>query len=185
MPEDKPQKPNSDNKKENSKKEQVEKKEEQKIESYEELKERMLRLAAEFDNYKKRIRNDIENSRDIGKAELMRNLLPILDEFELALMALNKTDDKNLAKGIEILYSNFLDALKKSGLNEIPVGGTFDPYKHEIVMVKESKEKEGTIIEVIKKGYVCGDTLLRPASVIIAKTQNREQNQQTNKDTKN
>jgi molecular chaperone GrpE len=136
---------------------------------YKDLKESMLRLAAEFDNYKKRTKADSENSRNFGKAELMRSLLPIIDEFELALIAVNKTEDKNIAKGVEMLYSNFIDTLKKDGLTEIQCKGVFDPYIHEIVMTKESKEKGGTILEVIKKGYSFDKTLLRPASVIVAK----------------
>ena len=133
------------------------------------LKEQVLRLAAEFDNYKKRIKGDIDGAKGMGRAELMKDLLPIIDEFELALMALNRSDDKNLAKGVEMLYSNLTDILKKDGLAEIPCTGVFDPYRHEIVMAMESKEKAGTIIEVVKKGYMFGSTLLRPASVIVAK----------------
>jgi molecular chaperone GrpE len=136
---------------------------------YKDLKESMLRLAAEFDNYKKRTKADSELAKNLGKAELMRSLLPIMDEFELALIAVNKTDDKNIAKGVEMLYSNFIDTLKKDGLAEIPCKGVFDPYMHEIVMTKESKEKGGTILEVVKKGYTFDRTLLRPASVIVAK----------------
>jgi molecular chaperone GrpE len=136
---------------------------------YKDLKESMLRLAAEFDNYKKRTKADSETARNMGKAELMRSLLPIMDEFELALIAVNKTEDKNIAKGVEMLYSNFIDTLKKDGLAEIPCKGVFDPYIHEIVMTKESKEKGGTILEVVKKGYTFDRVLLRPASVIVAK----------------
>ncbi len=133
-------------------------------------KERMLRLAAEFDNYKKRVKNDVENAKGIGKAELLKKLLPILDEFELAVMSANSNDDKNLVKGIEMVYSNLVDALKKEGLSEMKSTGIFDPYKHEILMTKEDqKKKPGTILEVVKKGYMFGDIILRPASVIIAK----------------
>lgn len=136
---------------------------------YKELKEGMLRLAAEFDNYKKRTKTEAENARNLGKAELVRSLLPIMDEFELALIAVNKTNDKNIAKGVEMLYSNFIDALKKDGLTEIQCKGVFDPYMHEIVMARESKEPSGTILEVVKTGYTLDRTLLRPASVIVAK----------------
>lgn len=133
------------------------------------LKEQLLRLAAEFDNYKKRIRNDVENAKSVGKAELVKGFLPILDEFELALIVVNKTQDKNVARGVEMLYSNFTDMLKKEGLEEISCKGVFDPYRHEIMMTKESKEKDGTILEVVKKGYTFDRVLLRPASVIVAK----------------
>jgi molecular chaperone GrpE len=139
-----------------------------------EMKEQLLRLAAEFDNYKKRVKVDLDGARGMGKAELMKSLLPIIDEFDLALIAVNKAEDKNIARGVEMLYSNFTDVLKKEGLNEIPCKGVFDPYMHEIIITRESKEKDGTILEVVKKGYTLEKTLLRPASVIIAKKQESE-----------
>jgi molecular chaperone GrpE len=132
-----------------------------------ELKERLLRMAAEFDNYKKRVAKEIDASKTIGKIELMKKVLPTLDEFELALMAMGK--DGEHAKGIELVYSNFVSSLKGAGLKEIDVDGKFDPYKHEIMLSKESKEKEGTIIGVIRKGYTFNDIVVRPASVIISK----------------
>ena len=105
----------------------------------------------------------------IGRASLIMDMLPVLDEFELAIMALDKSSDKEMAKGVEMIYSNFLDVLKKSGLKEVKCEGMFDPFKHEIVMVRESKEKDGTIIDVLKKGYELSGRLLRPASVIISR----------------
>jgi molecular chaperone GrpE len=145
------------------------------------LKEQLLRLAAEFDNYKKRTKNDVDNARSTGKAELVKSFLPILDEFELALIVVNKTQDKNVARGVEMLYSNFTDTLKKEGLSEVQCKGLFDPYRHEIMMTKESKEKEGTIIEVVKKGYIFDKVLIRPASVIVAKAPISPADEETDK----
>ncbi len=146
----------------------------EKKEDYAELKERMLRLAAEFDNYKKRVKNDLDNARGIGKAELAASMLPILDEFELALLSVNGSDNKSLTKGIEMVYSNFVGMLKKEGLKEMETNGKFDPYKHEIVMAKiDAKRKPGTILEVTKKGYTFNGIVLRPASVIISKEENQ------------
>jgi len=142
------------------------------------LKERLLRLAAEFDNYKKHARSDIDSAKKIGKAELVKSLLPVLDEFELAIIALNNStsmqnkDQKNstdVSKGIEMVYSNFVDALKKNGIHEVSTQGAFDPYKHEIIMVKESEKDDNVIIEVVKKGYELDSILIRPASVIVSK----------------
>jgi molecular chaperone GrpE len=134
-----------------------------------ELKEQMLRLAAEFDNYKKRVKRDVDSAESNGKILLIKKMLPIIDEFELAMLAVNGTKDTTVSKGIEMLYSNFVEVLKKEGLSEVDCVGVFDPYKHEIIMVKDSEEKEGTILEVVKKGYIFDDKLIRPASVIIAK----------------
>lgn len=132
------------------------------------LKEKLLRLAAEFENYKRRSRSEIDSSRNSGKAELLKGLLPVIDEFELALMSLSQSTDKNLAKGIEMIYTNFTELLRGFGLRIIDAKGIHDPYSHEIVLVKESDEKEGTILEVIRKGYKFENMVLRPAAVIIA-----------------
>ncbi|MGC8710272.1 MAG: nucleotide exchange factor GrpE [Candidatus Micrarchaeia archaeon] len=136
---------------------------------YVDLKERHLRLAAEFDNYKKRAVKEFENSKTFGKIELIKRLLPVLDEFELALSI--EKDEKNggTRKGIEMIYSNLVDALKAEGLSIIDTSGSYDPYKHEIVITRESKEKEGKILEVVRKGYMLNGILVRPASVIVAK----------------
>ncbi len=131
-------------------------------------KEQVLRIIAEFDNYKKRTKKDIDNAKIIGKAELIKNLLPIIDEFDLALMSLSQMQDKLVIKGIELLYSNFISQLRKEGLEETDSDGVFDPYKHEIVISKQSSEPYGTIIEVVKKGYMFNGIMLRPASVIIS-----------------
>lgn len=144
----------------------------------------MLRLAAEFDNYKKKAKKDVEISEKLGKAALIKNLLPVVDEFELSMLALNGSKENNLAKGIEMLYSNLMDVLKKEGLKEIETAGIFDPYKHEIIMVKESDKKDGTILEIVKKGYLFGDKLLRPAAVIIAKhTEGPKETEKSNEKT--
>ena len=133
-----------------------------------ELRERMLRLAAEFDNYKKRISTDIQRSRLEGKAEAIRPLLGILDEFELTLIAASKSEDKKLTKGIEMLYANLTEMLRKEGLSEIKTDGSYDPYVHEIMQTKESDKTEGSILEVVRKGYTFCGIMLRPASVIVA-----------------
>lgn len=172
----------SDDKQENNKQEKVAPKDSDKQQKDEakqqpvpqenkdkDLKEQVLRLAGQFDNYKKRTKNDVDNAKMVGKAELMKSLLSILDEFELALIVVNKTPDKIVARGVEMLYSNFTDLLKKEGLEEVACKGVFDPYRHEIMMTRESKDKDGTILEVVKKGYLFDKVLLRPASVIVAK----------------
>jgi molecular chaperone GrpE len=137
-------------------------------EDHESSKEQLLRLAAEFDNYKKRAKRDIEGARTLGMAEFARKLLPVLDEFYLAGIAAQKSADKSLSKGVELLYANFTETLKKQGLEEVKCEGIYDPFMHEIVMTQESKEKAGTILEVLKTGYLFSGILIRPASVIVA-----------------
>ncbi|MCL5433675.1 MAG: nucleotide exchange factor GrpE [Candidatus Marsarchaeota archaeon] len=159
------------------KKQNVEEKVDEKVKKDElvECKERLLQLAAEFDNYKKRIKNEIDISKQKGKAEFIKELLPIIDEFELALIAAKKSNDENIKKGIELLYSNFVGALKKEGLKEINSDGLYDPYQHEIILIQEDNSKpDGTIIEIAKKGYTFNGILLRVASVIVSKNNNKE-----------
>ncbi|MDE1827749.1 MAG: nucleotide exchange factor GrpE [Candidatus Micrarchaeota archaeon] len=134
----------------------------------EELKDRLLRLAAEFDNYKKRTGKEIDASKNLGKAELLKKLLPTLDEFELAISSMDSSKNDAL-KGMKLVYSNFSDALKAEGLQEMDAKGKADPYRHEVVMAKESEEEEGTILEVVRKGYMFKDLMIRPASVIVSK----------------
>jgi molecular chaperone GrpE len=133
-----------------------------------EEKERFLRLAAEFDNYKRRVAGEIANAKGVGKAETLKNLLPILDEFELAMIAINKSENSELAKGIELVYSNLVEFMKREGVKEVKCDGIFDPYMHEIALTRESGKKPGTILEVIKKGYTMNGILLRTAMVIVA-----------------
>ncbi|MGC9098966.1 MAG: nucleotide exchange factor GrpE [Candidatus Micrarchaeia archaeon] len=161
--------------KEQVKKEESEVKEEKcvKESEYLELKDRLLRLAAEFDNYKKRAAREVENSKLLGKAELMKKLLPTLDEFELALSVSKESKE---TKGFEMIFSNLIEALKSEGLSEIETNGKYDPYKHEIILTKESEEKDGTILEVVRKGYMLNDILLRPATVIVAKHKDESPN---------
>ena len=146
----------------------AEPKKQQKEDSYDEMKERMLRLAAEFDNYKKRSTAELQRSKQEAKAEIVRSILGVLDEFELTLMAASNSSDKKLSKGIEMLYANLMDSLKKDGLSEIKAEGSYDPYSHEIMQTRESEQKEGSILEVVRKGYQIGGIMLRPASVIVA-----------------
>ena len=149
---------------------------------YLELKDRLLRLAAEFDNYKKRAAKENENAKLLGKAELMRKLLPTLDEFELALSVSSK-ENKEI-KGFEMIFSNLLDALKSEGLEVIEANGRYDPYKHEIILAKESDKEEGSILEVVRKGYMLNGILLRPATVIVAKAKSQTGGETEDKDKK-
>ena len=154
-------------------------------ENCKEVREHLLRLAAEFDNYKKRVVKDLGASSDKGKAEIIAKLLPVIDEFELAIS--NMDIKQEHAKGISLIYSNFISILKSAGLRALDVSGRYDPYKQEIVLVEESDEEEGTIIEVVRKGYAFNEIMLRPASVIVAKkrhveqTKNKEENKEENK----
>lgn len=133
----------------------------------EELKDRLMRLAAEFDNYKKRTARELDGSKMHGEAIVIGKLLPTLDEFELAMKTLDKNDEK--LKGIAMIYANFVSTLRGLGLKEIDADGVYDPHRHDVILSRESEKAEGTIIEIVRKGYMLNDMMLRPASVIVAK----------------
>ncbi len=163
-------KENNDNAESNAAKQpnagvEKEAKEEKKDESNE-LKERIARFAAEFDNYKKRTAKEIENAKNMGKAEFASRMIPILDEIELAIESLEMKSEKE--KGIALVFSNMLDVMKKEGLKEIESSGRSDPYRHEVILARESEKEPGTILEVVRKGYTFNGIMLRPASVIVS-----------------
>ncbi len=135
-----------------------------------ETKDRLLRLAAEFDNYKKRVAKENEELRNLSKAELVKKIIPVLDEFELAIDAMSDSkNDEYMVKGMELIYSNLSSTLKNEGLSVIETQGVYDPYRHDIIMTRESEKKPGTILDVVRKGYQFNNLLVRPASVIVAK----------------
>ncbi len=154
----------AEEKKEEDKKKPEPEKEQENAEA---LRESLLRMAAEFDNYKKRVSKEIENSEQKGKMSLAAKLLPVLDEFEIAVNNTDMTTEHG--KGIAIVLSNLTDILKREGLAEIESCGLFDPYRHEVLMTKESEEKEGTILITVRKGYMWKEVMLRPASVVVSK----------------
>jgi len=139
---------------------------------YEELNRRYLRLAADFDNYRKRTRRELGDAAMQATGNLVLSLLDVLDDLERALQ-----DDSPAAnndafrEGIAMTYSRFRSILDKEGLNPIEARGKpFDPMVHEAVSVIHSSEVEdGTVIEVIQEGYRLGERLLRPSKVVVAR----------------
>ncbi len=132
--------------------------------------DRLLRVAAEFENYKKRTRREWELLEQRAKAELITDILGVLDDFDRALEALGERDD-HVADGVILIVTGLKDILKKAGLREIEaLGRKFDPQFHEAVGGVESEEfEEGCVAHVVQKGYELNDQLLRPAKVIVAK----------------
>jgi len=151
---------------------------------YNEIKERILRLTAEFDNYKKRSRNEVIRASESGKIEVIKNILPVIDEFELALISIGNSKKNSeldiIIKGVEMIYANLNDALKHLGLETIKTDNGFNPNLHEILMTKESNQKEGSILEVIKKGYTLNGVIIRPVMVIVAGKNEKSENIEDN-----
>jgi molecular chaperone GrpE len=137
-----------------------------------ELKDRLLRAQAEWDNSRKRILREKEDAvRYAGEAFLER-LLPVLDNFEMGMQAAKTaTDAKAIAQGLEMVLAQFQQVLRDAGVETIDaVGHPFDPHRHEALGHHESAEHpEGQVLTQMRKGYKLKDRLLRAASVFVAK----------------
>lgn len=135
------------------------------------LEDRLLRLAAEFENFRKRTRREWELHEKMASAGLIRGLLVVLDDFDRAFAASGAAEGDHFKDGMMLIYASFIDVLKRSGLSEIEArGATFDPQYHEAVGEMESAEVEaGRIADVVQKGYMFHDQVLRPARVIVAR----------------
>lgn len=133
-----------------------------------ELNDRLLRRQADFENYRKRVERDRSDFIQFAAMELVRDLLPILDDFERALRV--ETADQEYAKGVEMIYQRFFDALKKVGLEPIETEGrTFDPNLHEALDRVETEEAEDmAILHEYQRGYNFRGRLLRPSMVKVA-----------------
>ena len=134
-------------------------------------KDKFLRLFAEFENYKKRTSKErIDLFRTAGQ-EVITSLLPVMDDFERALKELAKTSEKDLFKGVELIYNKFRETLKNKGLEEIKAkeGDGFDPEIHDAItqIPAPSKKLKGKIIDVVEKGYRLGDKVIRHPKVVV------------------
>ena len=128
----------------------------------------LQRTQAEFDNYRKRMLRDQTAHLERATANLMEQLLPVLDSFELALGS-GGTDVERLRKGVELVYGEFLGVLEKAGLERIEAHGKpFNPEEHEAVMHVESEDGEPGVRDVVRTGYRLKGRVLRPAMVKVA-----------------
>jgi molecular chaperone GrpE len=146
-------------------------------EQIKELEDRLLRLAAEFDNYRKRTNKEFSYLVKNANEKLILQLLDTLDNFQRALDSAKTSNDyENFHKGVELIYTHMKDLLAKEGLKEIEaLGKPFDPNFHEAVTQAESDEyKEGIVMEEISKGYLLNDRLLRASKVVVSKGKSKE-----------
>jgi molecular chaperone GrpE len=139
--------------------------------------DRLLRTTADFDNFKKRAAREKIEAAQYASFSLLQKLLPVLDNFEMALTAAQNAEGDKLASfqsGIVMIQQQLKNALVETGLEEIDAAGQpFDPNFHEAVSEQESAEvAEGKVLMQLRKGYKFKDRLLRPATVIVAKKTN-------------
>jgi molecular chaperone GrpE len=139
------------------------------------LQDRLLRTAAEFDNYRKRMDRERGELAAYASTEVLLEILPIVDNFERALQAAGPqafgAEGEAFRKGIELIHKQMLDLLRKRGVRPIEaLGADFDPNFHQAVIHESSPEhREGEVIQELQRGYVLGERLLRPAMVKVAK----------------
>lgn len=134
---------------------------------------RLIRLQADFDNFRKRTQKEKEQFRDYGSQALITTLLPVLDNFQRALQTkTSSADGEKLMEGIKMIYTQLEELLQKEGLKHInALGEEFDPNKHEAVMQEETDEyPDGTVCEEMLRGYFFKDRLIRPAMVKVARS---------------
>ncbi len=131
----------------------------------ESMRERTLRTAADYDNAKKRLGKEREEFIRFSQEKLLKDLLPVLDNFERAL-AHSESVDKNVALGVQMIWKQLLDALTAQGLKrQSSLGLPFDPHLHDAIDEVEEEGPEGVIVSEVLSGYLLHDRVLRPAKV--------------------
>lgn len=129
-----------------------------------ELRALVQRVQADFENYRKRVLREQTALAERAAESLIEQLLPVLDNFELALLNLDEADEK-VRKGVELAYADFVAVLERAGLERIPTDGSpFDPEVHEAVL-HDAGEGEPTVVETMRHGYRLKGKVLRPAMV--------------------
>jgi len=135
------------------------------------LKGQFLRAVADFDNYRKRIDRERRELSEYAAAEVLLELLPIIDNFERALQTPSGGDVEAFRRGIDLIHKQMLDLLRKRGVTTIEaLGADFDPNVHQAVIHEPSGEhREGEVMQELQRGYLIGERLLRPAMVKVAR----------------
>jgi len=133
-----------------------------------ELFDRLQRLAAEFDNYRKRSAREQAVQATRANERLVKELLPILDDLGRALEAASDHEEAKLEDGVRLVHRSLESVLERQGLAEIATDGKFDPHVHEALLTQPSELPEGDVLQVIQKGYSLGDRVLRPARVVVS-----------------
>jgi len=136
-----------------------------------ELQDRLLRTAAEFDNYRKRTDRERRELSDAVAADLIRDMLPVVDDLDRAIVAAADSPDAALRSGVELIHRQLLDVIRRRGAESFDsVGQDFDPAWHEALASEPANgRRDGEVVAEIRRGYRLGTRLLRPALVRVAK----------------
>ncbi|WP_406671198.1 nucleotide exchange factor GrpE [Methanolobus sp. ZRKC4] len=136
------------------------------------LREKLIRLTAEFDNFRKRSIREKEEYRKFAVEQIITELLEVYDNFERAIESAKQTDDvESVVKGVDMVFKQFTSILEKEGLQRIECKGMeFDPNLHDAIMhVEHTEQEEGTVVDVCKPGYYLHTKVIRPAMVAVSK----------------
>ena len=130
--------------------------------------DRWKRAAADFDNFRKRAARERDEYVTLANERLVKELLPILDDLERALAAVGEHEEATVEEGVSLVHRSLASLLQRNGVEEISTEGQFDPHVHEALLSQPSEAEEGSVIDVVQKGYKLGDRVVRPARVVIA-----------------
>lgn len=135
------------------------------------LYDRLLRKSAEFDNYRKRIERERKDFTEWAAADVLADLLAVMDDFDRALAAQAPPEAQPYKAGVELIHKALADLVKKRGVTPVDTVGTdFDPHRHQAVAYDVVEgAREGEVVEELRRGYMLGERLLRPALVKVAK----------------
>jgi len=147
--------------------------------------DRLLRVSAEFDNFKKRSTREMDEYRKFANQSLIKEMLSVVDNLELAMNSTNghKAIDKDLLQGLEMTHKEILKVFEKFNVKPIDaIGQPFDPAFHEAVMQEETNDSpKNTVINELQRGYMIHDRLLRPSMVVVAKPKENRDSEKTHK----
>jgi molecular chaperone GrpE len=133
-----------------------------------EVDDRLLRLAADFENYKKRAARERQEYVQLANERLIVELIPILDDLERALSAAEGHQEAQLEEGVRLVHRSLAGLLGRHGVTPIETEGKFDPHVHEALLSQPSEAEEGSVIDVVQRGYKLGERVVRPARVVVA-----------------
>lgn len=137
------------------------------VQEYVAIKDSLQRLQAEFSNFRKRTEDEKSKFVTMATEQLIRKILPVMDNFELALNA--HKEETEFSKGIEMIYAQLKEVMHEEGLTPIVTQGKFDPNIHEAILVEETDDSENEVKQVLQSGYKIGDKVIRHAKVKISK----------------
>jgi molecular chaperone GrpE len=130
--------------------------------------DRLKRVAADFDNYRKRATRERDELIERANERLVKELLPVLDDLERALLAAAEHEEAALEEGVRLVHRSLAQLLERQGLKPISTDGKFDPHVHEALLSQPSEQEEGDVLDVVQKGYTLADRVIRPARVVVA-----------------